>query len=81
MSLLSFFKTNLKHIIHGFWTCTMVVVLFCVGKLKCKSKHIFVYKNGDDRLSCVLVLGPSGEVLTSLPSTKSVFHQLNVLHL
>ncbi len=59
----------------------MVIELFCVSKPKCKSKHTFVYKNGDDRLSCVLVLGPSGEVLTSLPSTKGVFHQLNVLHL
>ncbi len=52
-----------------------------MSKPKCKSKHTFVYKNGDDRLSCVLALGPSGEVLTSLPSTKGVFHQLNVLHL
>jgi len=53
----------------------VVIVFFCEGKSKCTTAAF-----GYDWMPCVLVLRPSGEALTSLSLTKSVFYQLKVLH-
>jgi len=53
----------------------VVIVFFCEGKRECTTAAF-----GYDWMPCVLVLRPSGEALTSLSLTKSVFYQLKVLH-